>query len=119
MEAIFAWGPVSLAERFGDDPVDCVACHAVRLGDLLVATQPFELFCRYQLDIKRRSPSEATAVFGLSDGYAGYLPTLSGALGGGYSGTPFAWARFAPEVGCRLVDEVAAMLHGSWKDSRT
>ncbi len=114
-EAIFAWGPVSLAERFGENPVDRLDFHALRINDLAIATQPFELFCQYQLDLKRRSPSAHTAWFGLTNGYGGYLPTLSGALGGGYSGTPFAWARFAPEVGCRVVDRVAAMLHELWR----
>lgn len=114
-EAIFAWGPVSLAERFGEHPVDRLPFHALRINDLAIATHPFELFCQYQLDLKRRSPAAATAWFGLTNGSGGYLPTLSGALGGGYSGTPFAWARFAPDVGCRVVDRVAAMLHELWR----
>jgi hypothetical protein len=114
MEAIFAWGPVSLTDRFGDDPVDRLPFHALRIGDLAIATHPFELFCQYQLDVKRRSPSSATAVFGLTDGYGGYLPTLAGALGGGYSGAPLAWARFAPAVGCQVVDHTGAMLHALW-----
>lgn len=114
-EAIFAWGPVSLAEQFGEHPVDRLPFHALRINDLAIATQPFELFCQYQIDLKRRSPSAHTAWFGLTNGSGGYLPTLYGALGGGYSGTPFAWARFAPEVGCRVVDRVAAMLHELWR----
>jgi hypothetical protein len=111
MDAIFAWGPVSLMDRFGANPIDRIAVHVIRIGDLYIAAHPFELFCQYQLDIRRRSPSRNTAVFGLTDGYGGYLPTQAGARGGGYSGTPFEWARFAPEQGCRLVDELAGMLY--------
>jgi len=115
MEAIFAWGPVSLAEQFADNPVDKLAFHALRIGDLAIATQPFELFCQYQLDLKRRSPARDTAVFGLIDGYGGYLPTLAAELGGGYSGVPFAWARFGPAVGCLFVDHAATALHALWQ----
>ncbi len=111
MDAIFAWGPVSLMDRFGENPIDRIAVHAIRIGDLYIAAHPFELFCQYQLDIRRRSPSRNTVVFGLTDGYGGYLPTQAGELGGGYSGTPFAWARFASQQGCRLVDELARMLY--------
>ena len=114
MDAIFAWGPVSLVEQFGNDPVDRLPYHALRIGSLAVATHPFELFCQYQVDLKRRSPASSTAVFGLTDGYGGYLPTLAGSLGGGYSGVPFAWARFEPEVGCHFVDHAAGMLHELW-----
>jgi len=113
-DMIFAWGPVGLVERFGDDPVDRQVFHAVRIGDLAIATHPFELYCQYQIDLKRRSPAESTVVFGITDGYAGYLPTLAGALGGGYSGVPLLWARFEPAVGCRFVDTAAAMLHSLW-----
>lgn len=110
--------PVSVrnrwAKRDGDSPVDRQAFHAVRIGDLAIATHPFELYCQYQIDLKRRSPTESTVVFGITDGYAGYLPTLAGALGGGYSGVPLLWARFEPAVGCRFVDTAAAMLHSLW-----
>jgi len=114
MEAILAWGPVSLTDQFGSHPVDRLPFHALRIGDLALATQPFELFCQYQIDLKRRSPFERTAWFGLTGGYGGYLPTLAAALGGGYTGLPFSWARFDPEVGCRTVDAVAAMLYELW-----
>ncbi|MFP4028600.1 MAG: hypothetical protein ACLFWL_12480 [Candidatus Brocadiia bacterium] len=117
-EAIFAWGPVSLVEKYGEDGTDQLAFHVVIIGDLVIATHPCELFCQYQLDIKRRRPASQTFVFGITDGGGGYVPTLSGAIGGGYSGTPFAWARFSPEVGCQLVDEIAAMAYKLWSKSR-
>ena len=117
MDAIFAWGSVSLMDRFGANPVDRQTFHAIRLGDLAIATHPFELFCQYQLDLKLRSPTRSTACFALTGGYGGYLPTLAAALGGGYSGTPLAWTRFAPEVGCQVIDHAAARLHAIWVDA--
>lgn len=109
-EAIFAWGPVSLAEQFGDNPVDRLPFHALRIGDLAIVTNPFELFCQYQLDIKRRSPASDTVCFGLTGGFGGYLPTPAAVRGGGYSGEPFAWARFAPDVGYLVTDTLADMV---------
>ncbi|MFH1567584.1 MAG: hypothetical protein ABIL09_06235, partial [Gemmatimonadota bacterium] len=116
MEAIFAWGPVDLHDRFGKHPVDRQTFHALRIGDLAIATQPFELFCQYQIDLKRRSPAPVTVVFGLTDGFGGYLPTLAASLGGGYSAAPFSWTRFEPAVGCRFVEGAARMLHALWAE---
>ncbi|MCF7855178.1 MAG: hypothetical protein K9N51_10305 [Candidatus Pacebacteria bacterium] len=118
MDAIFAWGPVSLVEQFGENPVDRLSLHVVRVGDLAIATQPCEMFCQYQLDTKRRSPTGSNAVFGVTDGFGGYVPTLAGSLGGGYSGAPFAWARFDPAVGCQIIDALAAMLHEMWRPAQ-
>ncbi len=117
MEAILAWGPVSLMEQFGENPVDRLPFHALRIGDMVLATQPFELFCQYQIDLKRRSPFRQTAWFGVSGGYGGYLPTMAATLGGGYSALPFSWTRFSPEVGYQVVDAVAGMLHELWNVS--
>lgn len=115
MDAIFAWGPILLDQRFGEKPVDCISFHALQLNDLVIITHPFELYCQYQIDIKRRSPVPYTACFGITDGYGGYMPTLAATVGGGYSSTPFDWARFSAESGCKTVDFVAQMLHEIWK----
>ncbi len=74
----------------------------------MIASHPFELFCQHRIDLKCPSPARETAWFGLT---GGYLSTLPAAMDGGYSGFPFSWARFAPEVGHRVVDAVAKPLH--------
>jgi len=113
-ERIIAWGVAALQDEFGDDPTDTVAVHVVRIGDVAVVTQPFELYSQFGLDIKRRSPAPLTAVCSLADGYGGYCPTLYGVLGGGYSGEPMHWRRFAPEAGYRTVDAACHMLYSLW-----
>ena len=110
-----AWGIASLADEFLDTPADTVAVHAVRIGDMALVTQPFELYCQFGLDIKRRSPAPLTGVCSLADGRAGYCPTLYGVLGGGYSGEPIQWRRFAPEAGYRLVDAACRLLYDLWR----
>lgn len=99
-----AFGMKLLIDEFGKNPVDNIPIHAVRIGDVVLATQPCELYCQFGLDIKRRSPAPLTGVVGIADGYNGYCPTTYGILGGGYSGEALHWTRLAPDAGYRIVD---------------
>jgi hypothetical protein len=88
--------------------------HLLRLGDLAVATNPFELYSDYGLRIKARSPAVQTAVVQLTAGCAAYLPTERAVLGGGYS------ARIddgvvGPEGGTVLVNETTMVLREMWE----
>ncbi len=113
-EIMNAHGPVLLQERFGDDPVDHLNLHAIRLGDAAFVTQPCELYCSCGLDIKRRSPAGCTSVVGIADGYSGYCPTPGAIRGGGYSADPYYWARLVPEAGDMIVDCAAGLLKQLW-----
>lgn len=115
MEAINAFGPTLLQQNFGDNPVDTAPIHAIRIGDVGFATTSCELFCQFGLDIKRRSPAPITAIFGITDGFNGYCPTMAGIIGGGYSGTPFNWARLEEAAGYKLVDVAAKLLYQLWR----
>ena len=110
-----AHGPVLLQDRFGKDPVDTVPVHAVRIGEVVLATQPCELYCQFGLDIKRRSPAPLTGVVSVADGYNGYCPSVAGIMGGGYSGDAFYWSRLAPEAGDMIVDAASRLLRGLWR----
>ncbi len=111
---IAAWGIALLQDEFGENPVDTLRLHVVRLGDVALVTQPCELYCQFGLDIKRRSPAPITSVSSLTDGYGGYCPTMYGILGGGYSGESYQWCRLAPEAGYLLVDVASRMLRQLW-----
>ena len=113
-DRLYAHGVTSLQEQFGEKPVDTIPVHAVRVGDVALATQPCELYCQFGIDIKRRSPSPYTAVCGPADGYCGYCPTTYGILGRGYSGEPISWCRLAADAGYRITDTAARLLHGLW-----
>jgi hypothetical protein len=87
--------------------------HFLRLGDLAVATNPFELFTDYGVRIKARSPAAQTMVVQLTADCAAYLPTDRAVLGGGYS------ARIddgvvGPEGGKSLVEETTRILKEMW-----
>jgi hypothetical protein len=117
MKMIMAFGAVHLQKMFGENPVDALPVHVVRVGDVALVTQPCELYCQFGLDIKRRSPAEITAIVGLADGYGGYCPTVYGILGGGYSGQPIYWTRLETNAGYKIVETAAGMLNKLWRET--
>lgn len=59
--------------------------NVIRLGDVVLATNPFELFLDYGMRIKTRSPAVLTFIVELANSGATYLPTAKAEAGGGYS----------------------------------
>lgn len=59
--------------------------HVARLGNIAIATNPFELFLNYGLQIKARSKAEQTFIIQLACDGASYLPTKRAEMGGHYS----------------------------------
>ena len=59
--------------------------HLIRLGNIAIATNPFELFLDYGNQIKARSLAEQTFLVQLANGAEGYLPTEKAEKGGHYS----------------------------------
>ena len=88
--------------------------HVVRLGDLAVATNQFELFVDYGMRIKARSPAMATFVIDLADGDGAYMPTDKAIRGGGYSAV-IESDPVSAEGGQVLVNETLRMINDAWK----
>ena len=61
-----------------------IRLHVFGIGDLGVASIPFEVFAEIGLEVKAKSPFKQTFVVGLADGYWGYLPTPAQHELGGY-----------------------------------
>ena len=59
--------------------------HIIRLGNIAIATSPFELFLDYGNQIRARSAAEQTFLIQLANGCEGYLPTEKAEKGGHYS----------------------------------
>jgi len=76
--------------------------HVVRLGDIAICTNQFELYTEYGIRILGRSPAHLTFVVQLV-GPAHYLPTSEAVAGGGYGAIPESCA-VGPEGGTALVD---------------
>lgn len=88
--------------------------HAIRLGDVAIVTNPFELFTQYGIQIKSRSRALQTFVVQLT-GPGTYLPTVVAVRGGGYSAV-VASSVVGPEGGQVLVDRSVALINSLWPD---
>jgi len=62
-----------------------VELHILRIGDVALATAPFELFHEYGNRIRGRSLAAQTFLVQLAAGSLGYLPTATAEAGGHYS----------------------------------
>lgn len=62
-----------------------IECHFIRLGNIAMATNPFELFLDYGNRIKARSFAQQTFIIQLCCGSGGYLPTEKAEKSGHYS----------------------------------
>jgi hypothetical protein len=94
------------------DPVRPAEIHVLRLGDVAMATSPFELYLDYGIRMKARSPAVLTMTVQTSCGDSGYLPTERGVKGGGYSAENYL---VGPEGGQVLVNETLKRILGMWR----
>jgi hypothetical protein len=62
-----------------------IEMHVLRLGDIAIATNPFELFLNYGNQIRARSLAKQTFLIQLSCGSFNYLPTEKAEKGSHYS----------------------------------
>jgi hypothetical protein len=92
-------------------PVEPVQVHAVRLGDLALVTNPFELYLDYAWRLKARSPAGQTVVVQLAAGTGWYLPTARAIAGGSYGAHPVV-APVGAQGGDELVEASLALIAG-------
>jgi hypothetical protein len=86
--------------------------HVIRLGDVAIATNQFELFTDYGVQMKARSPALQTFVVQLA-GPGTYLPTPRGVAGGAY-GAVIQSNRVGPEGGRALVAQTLELIGSMW-----
>jgi hypothetical protein len=87
--------------------------HVLRLGDVAIATNAFELFLDYGVQMRARSKGLQTFLIQLACGCGGYLPTERAVAGGGYSAIPES-GLVGPEGGRVLVDRTVELMNGLW-----
>ena len=87
--------------------------HVLRLGDVAIASNAFELFLEYGIQMRARSRALQTFVIQLACGCGGYLPTERAVAGGGYSAIPES-GLVGPEGGRVLVDRTVELMNGLW-----
>jgi hypothetical protein len=91
-----------------------IELHVLRIGDVAMATNPFELYLDYGLRIKARSAAAQTFAVQLCAGSGGYLPTAKALRGGHYGAQPME-NRVGPEGGQELVEETLAVIEAMWR----
>jgi len=95
-------------------PVHEMELHVVRLGDVAICTNPFELFTDYGIRIKARSSAVQTFIVQLV-GPGTYLPTEKAIRGGHYSAVVHS-SLVGPEGGSMLVDRTVHLIDSLWRE---
>lgn len=67
------------------NPYYLAKVNVLRLGDVVIASNPFELFLDFGLRIKNNSDAFLTFIVEIANGHGSYLPTARAEEGGGYS----------------------------------
>ena len=113
-----SWWPQRLKQvvdtgdgRFVPDPVDA-EIHVIRIGDLAVATCPFELFLDYSMQIKAKTTAAQTMLVQLT-GLGFYLPSKRAVAAGGYGAMP-AVSAVGPEGGRELVNYAVTTINAQF-----
>jgi len=88
--------------------------HVIRLGDISMATNPFELFLDYGMQMKGRSKAVLTFISQLTCNSVGYLPTRRAVAGGDYSAVNH---EIGPKGGNVLVDQTVKAINAMWEDN--
>ena len=97
-----------------------VELHAIRLGDLAIATNPFELYVDYGVQIVARSRATQTMLIQLAgqlNDHGYYVPTEDAIAGGSYS-TEISSTPVGPEGGQVLVEQSVQAINALWPKAK-
>ncbi len=104
-------------DRFDEQKTDKLypmELHAIRLGDIAICANPFELFTDYGIRMKSWSKATQTFVIQLAGTSGYYLATHDAVLGGGYSAVVNS-SLVGPEGGDVLVEETVSEINAMWE----
>ncbi|MBN1911228.1 MAG: hypothetical protein JW818_15895 [Pirellulales bacterium] len=99
-------------QRQKTSPFYAMELHVLRLGDVAITTNPFELYTDYGIQMKARSKALQTFVIQLA-GPGKYLPTAEAVKHGGYS-TAVRSCAVGPKGGQVLVDRTVEEINRLW-----
>lgn len=106
-------GVINRYEKQKTDPNWPAEVHIVRLGEIAFATNPFEYYLDFGIQIKVKSPALQTFIVQLA-GNGSYVPSPRAAAGGGY-GAVAASNPVGPEGGKVLAEYTLASINEFWK----
>jgi hypothetical protein len=106
-------------QRTDPNPKYDMELHVLRLGDVAICTNEFELFADYGIRIQARSKALQTFVIQLvgSQAWGAYLPTEKAVKGGAYSAVVHS-SLVGPEGGQVLVERSVALIQGLWPENK-
>jgi hypothetical protein len=102
------------AQKTNPKPTLEMEMHVLRIGDVVVCTNQFELFTDFGIRIKARSKAVQTFVIQLV-GPGTYLPTEKAVRGGHYSAIVHS-SLVGPEGGQMLVDRTVETINSMWNN---
>lgn len=106
---------VARFERQKSDDVYAVELHVIRLGDVAIATNPFELYTDYGIQMKAGSRALQTFVIQLA-GRGTYLPAERSLAGGAYGAIVQSNA-VGPAGGRILTEGTIAAINSLWPEA--
>lgn len=107
-------GVITRYEHQKTHPTLPAELHTIRLGDIVIATNPFEYYLDFGVQIKLRSPALQTFIVELA-GPGTYVPSRRSTAGGGYGSVP-ASNRVGPEGGQFIADQTVTFIRSLWQD---
>jgi len=111
LDLLNAYMALTYHEQFGGRTTETIDLHAGHIDGLAFVSVPCEIFTHFALQVKRRSPFPATALFGVTNGDMGYCPTIEGVMGGSHEGTVKYVSRWDVTAGYLITDELSRMLY--------
>ncbi len=94
-----------------------IELHVLRIGDVAICTNPFELYTQYGIRIISRSRAPLTIPIQLVGNEGAYLATAEAVAGGGYSAMVES-CTVGPRGGKILVDETVKAINELWNNDR-
>jgi hypothetical protein len=94
------------------NPVIAAEIHVVRVGEIILASVPFEYYLDYGIQIKARSPATQTFLIQLAGGGT-YVPSPRSLVGGGYGSIPSS-NPVGSEGGQQLAEYLVQAIRSVW-----
>lgn len=108
---VYTASSLEVIDYFKSRPYFEYEIQVFRIGNILLAGLPGEMFVEGQLRIKLGSPKRHTFLAHICNTYAGYIPTREALEHGGFE-TRFAnWSKLVPEAMDMIVKETIALLN--------
>jgi len=101
-------------QKIQPNPQYSIESHILRIGDIVICTNPFELFTEFGIQLKARSKAQQTFIIQLV-GPGTYVPTRKATEGGHYSAIVQS-NRVGHEGGQQLVDKTLEFMDELWNE---